>query len=725
MSRTLVNWPLQISPIKIDGLIICSKNFEFFSLCDTLKIPYPLSVKSLRSNKFKFCQELNRCRWVYQIRLCSVHDMDLCLMFLSDAGYVSYEMLLREVENCMERTFKDMAQTPSGNFWIGSNCRKRGKTERSSVYLEDVVTFGEKFMMHLLDIAERFDEIEDVWYVINAMGQTHVASDLCEQFQHIFDLRQADEVVLHTAVDFVMLNHALMWERSAIKDIEGKEPSSEYYPMGVSGGGNYYFKINQPQFPGVPAVKLKKMYQDIFKNVHRSYKCDPPFKVSRVGPTLLRSTIHKHPFPKKLLEDLNGCIEQCDIVRLNVEQMYQADHLKARLEYIWSTLMPKEDLCYNVVRLMNEELKQKGYGNVGNFIAYEMDSFKGRVHSYLSPPLQTISDHLSRRMEIGDYTLTTDEYITIAASEAMICFFLYGLAVSTRNEKRHCNLLCSKLGLSIAAMKSTDNSLQQKLANQLNFFEDGTLAFITTDQLLRTEILTIRNPKIAHMVVMSDVYQLSADRWPISKVDEGCGAVVKFLVLQGVKQVAGNFNVVDQATLKMSHNRLLNKAKWMTSYQFIYKLFTSNSFGNDALRMICVSLRSIFVSDKKLFFIWLNKIADKLESQMWHEMTYFVLDVNSRITCAVIPFVSIKSYVGVNIDIYISFLMTNFKLITNSAVLRKDIKKYFRLIIIDLSSEPLEKLKRVKVEAVMALALRWSISTRKPSYRYIYKSDLF
>lgn len=549
----------------------------------------------------------------------------------------------------MDSAFYDIRNTESGSLFRCSEFPFVDPEHPVPRYLrriilgDDVHAFGLALSQRVQAIVDGISELEDFFFVTMGMGQCMDADYALKNVIALFQLRYLEELVVHVAIDVHKPGHAIFWKRDMLQSRKNGNLYAEYFPLFTRGAGNFYYSVNRVQFGSRPRIRMIKFYGEGMKNVHTIRNA--PFKESNIGPALWNSMFWDRcptAKEKKVLNDISRLLR---VFKGNVQNLIEKPHLRCRAEFIVSTLWPEEDAGSTSVEMVKQEYFSKSYNLENGFKVMAMAKVRQLVMLVLDPVFRTIELEVEKCIEqqLGDsdviYTITVEQYHTIAAAEAILSFFTYGMAVSTGLEKHHNNELCKMLGLQQHAFS--------RETNQQMFL--GCISLVHTNTTIK---LSLPNG-----CVIKDLFwdQTLAPTMKLPKfVDEleqefGTSEVTQYGKMFAeyiLKQVIRSRNagpVPEERLCLETHKHLRGERILVHSMEFMkivlggevrYNRDYRRRALNSVNRLIRIRLGS------KRFAYWQVIVCRELENMMWRQRTFIVFPINNEESLICVPFIS-------------------------------------------------------------------------------------
>jgi hypothetical protein len=284
------------------------------------------------------------------------------------------------------------------------------------------------------------------------------------------------------------------WRRQALVDILGS-PSDEYNPGLTAKCGNYYFE----QKPGQLAKALLeeyrtnpnreniscsslKVYSAIAKNLHSNNP--QPFRSSNVFEMLLnkctrslfkRNTTFNSNVKPELVE------EYLNLVKSTVRNI-KTEKLPGRAEIIFCVTSPQENFQNELLRVSLFAFKKlESLSNV--FVIISNLTLYNHICRHVTPAVNTLTAGLNivRNDDTnGVHNVTLSQLFEFAASEIVLCQFIYGNCLFRRKIKGHCYKLIKDINFN----RSKFSDVRDRFGTYLPYLYQGNI-FVDNSNLLR------------------------------------------------------------------------------------------------------------------------------------------------------------------------------------------------------------------------------------------------
>jgi len=395
----------------LDGLFVLSKTLNFLLPTKNVKLKYwPVVVRKETSKHVKSSRTL-RTKFFYSVFLFECQDMNCSIIVTDDQDEkLSFNLISIWLNEAIDKTILSLRESETLQLYK-QTVNEVGKKERF-ILLSDYELFCAKLRTQLfisLNVIKTSATTDCRFYFLATIsGQSFDSNELFARMSKSIKWDNTTECILHLAYDVISAsNLCLFWKREEIVDRLKCQPSYEYYPLGLSGVGNFYFNLyNRMKFSNEKIeVGLVKYYQSLYKYVHR--KEILPFQESQMtsfiwkflNEAFIDRTAKKKEILKKKCETYLETLKSMK----NIIEGHQNEIVKnrARLEIIVSALeytdCPFPEISSHTEKFIKRHdlLNHHHFLTIDSFvIACRTQKYLRAVINTLEPPLQNLRNFL-------------------------------------------------------------------------------------------------------------------------------------------------------------------------------------------------------------------------------------------------------------------------------------------------------------------------------------------
>lgn len=564
-----------------------------------------------------------------------------------------YKPLIDQVQNAIHLAFHDIRNRESGSLYDCSTFKVKRTNTIRLVLIDDVHAFGLSFSSRLETVVDENADLDGFRFVLMGIGQNTDADYMLQNVLNQFRLEYVEEMVIHVAMDVHKPRRAIFWKRDVLESKKPGNLTGSYFPLLMKGAGNFYYTRNTAEFGRQPnqqpSIRMIKFYGAALKDVHRLR--NPPFQKSCIGNSLWNT----------MFSDYGGNLELegfplgLEVYRNNVKNLVTHRHIQCRAEFIVSTLNPLNDAGRKSVELAKADFFANEYNLESGFKVLKMIEVKDQVELYLEPALKTIELELQKCIDIhyqreADtiYTISVEQYHTIAAAEAIASFFTYGIAVSIRGEKRHNNELCKMIGLQQRDFIRENE--EPMFGGFISGLDDGTINFWLPRNFVIQDFF--RDQNFTSTLKVSQILKDLDQRWgtPIIKV---LSTMFVELMLREIIRSRQYTQIPVERLCKETQKFIRVKKTLTHSAEFVDRILGDKVYNEDYRRKGLKAINNIIriKLGSVRFTLWKKFVGEELEKLMWSQKTFVVFPLNNQSCLICIPILTLALYENTTVSL--------------------------------------------------------------------------
>lgn len=505
---------------KIDGLVLIWNNFE--CLCNAA---IPATLTSIRLpvlfvdqqsasytgvNFFKSEKIWTLQRPLFVTELGSVN---LAIHGSEEVTFIKYSCVISCFDRAVFRTARGIpqdTQTAKHNLQFLLQDVRPEQNVEFAIYPSDLVLTMNKLIANFQNTLAEDPELPRdlvVTAFISNMGQSMALPLIMDKFNNIVQSNLL-QCVVHVAYDIHLEKHTAFWRIEDVTQSMQYVPDTCYYAAGLATIANMVYKRQKKSVNKLPAnIPKLQLYTQFLRN-YKNLNPRPFYKPGYADLLLSLSTA-----------SASGCLPNADAVQLYIDQcmMLLRDLEKlteqpssgARCEVVIRKENCTEDTIQDLVA------QAESYCEIRNLISTKHIEFlthhrlRSHMREYYEPALRTILRNLSNyQNSAASYNLELVDYSSVLASEAIIGFYMCGVAVATsgyQQSRRHDPSLCKDIGLVQTAFYK-HKVLSPKLKN-IYKTPDSLVYHITDNDFVLSLIPASLLPQLAYANSIQSFHQ--------------------------------------------------------------------------------------------------------------------------------------------------------------------------------------------------------------------------
>jgi hypothetical protein len=376
---------------KLDGVIISARDWRVFKFHFHFELFKDIYIDFAYPTKFKGMMSASVDQKYIEIRLGRYNSyMVAFLAQIRNENEVNFKQASTEIRSLAGCVVNAMKNTSTWADWRA----KPDDSERRVIFMDDVVTFGNRFQKRVRDyIVRHVGAVQNFKLVIYALGQDCRFENV-NRIKDNVHLAHVDSLIIHHALDFKKEGQMLMFHRKDLVQLLGRRQlSQEYYVCLLKEVGNFYFSTPTEETRDLTVVEAK-FYNEALKQFHRGFG-SLPFGYPQICLNLYSPAEFSFGFIKRRNIDWHKYSKQISALKRIVTDIgAQVDSLSARFEVIMNV-----NPTVASIRKLEEYMDQH-------------PKFRTRkiIKCLKGIPIQRIRDHLQQNLL--PFIDTLDQYVT-------------------------------------------------------------------------------------------------------------------------------------------------------------------------------------------------------------------------------------------------------------------------------------------------------------------------
>ena len=441
--RSVGVWELLVVYVKmktstsLDGLFVVGSSIAFVDPgLDTVIFKPWLQVKSVTATESKGSRIFSSRTRSWKFFMFYVGGLTADAVFTRrDGQNVDFSSLIVAYCEAVNKTVDSMRGTRTfDQLFMQSGSSFQTYKQGILIYPDDFSVFAMRFAAELRRTVHDVNDAIEVRFIAYRTGQAMGFEKARPLLIPFYSSEEVEEVVLHICTDYTEEKCLVLFKKKELDHMFGK-PALKFFPGAIRGVGNFYYKGQN--VGGSTEATLFKFYSFVAKYVNHN---NPhPFRASSIS-----GVVFEHSFSDKTKQIERNFFERMekDIHVVNKFLVaHQHMNCPGRFELLFSSLRPTQE-CVHEIEMLTREYNQNIICANALLVMSAEDIFY-QISSIVIPALNTVSSACQKvRTRLP---VTWEEICSVMASEALICFMLYGTILPRSKYKGHPSFLKEKL----------------------------------------------------------------------------------------------------------------------------------------------------------------------------------------------------------------------------------------------------------------------------------------